>query len=637
MRFLVLVAACAGARRLDIVGDGTFQYASQGACYDPTTQITVCFRPGATSSNPSLTQTECEAASNVWYAKGAVGSDGCCLCDSNCDHSLETAAAGTCNYADANAGSCKNAATGQVTCDVTAGQCASPNVWSAAGALDSDGCCFCDETCDHSAETGTDCYLKDYADESQSDGSCYDPTTHQVTCDVGHAACDARGAFWYSPGFINSRTGCCHCDASCDHSLETGTDCSSNYFGGDGYAGSGGGHGAEYSYGAWQTLAGYQTATDVEPYSKIDLDMEEFETAVGEYAANANWIDDAMVIYKNGGNSVKDSGAYRTLEGFATSGEAKMMGWTTYPIYYAYWNDYNYADTFITKDYSAIVKDVGRAQLIQKGACYQAIWMYVLHQFEDGIYDCTPGDATANEPAAHAWNQGWAFYSGSLVAATAADSARSSTASADGVLIWEISEKRGADFGTLDTTGPSKANVKALAAAVAGRDQILASTCSGLPDQLKILTQQMTVPLIQDLIKNAWRMDPAGGDNCAADAGKNALTASDACVKNWAEAWASLVPRSPPIIAPATPLECTAGTVVTVTPPIFLLAPKRTSCDFLGSPPRALSLAAKNFGISLPVTITAPVLSEMLTELVLGVALTDTSGFEQVPAPGAVR
>ena len=225
MRFLVLVAACAGARRLDIVGDGTFQYASQGACYDPTTQITVCLRPGATSSNPSLTQTECEAVGNTWYAKGHIGSDGCCLCDSNCDHSLETAAAGTCNYPDRNAGSCQNAATGQVTCDVTAGQCASPNVWSEAGALDSDGCCFCDETCDHSAETGTDCYLKDYADESQSDGSCYDSTTHQITCDVGHAACDALGHYWYSPGYINSGYnsygGCCHCDASCDHTLET--------------------------------------------------------------------------------------------------------------------------------------------------------------------------------------------------------------------------------------------------------------------------------------------------------------------------------------------------------------------------------------------------------------------------------
>ena len=163
--FLLATASFTAA---DVVGDGTRPYASQGACMDPTTQITVCFRPGATSSNPSLTQTECEAVGNTWYAKGHIGSDGCCLCDSNCDHSLETAAAGTCNYPDRNAGSCQNAATGQVTCDVTAGQCASPNVWSEAGALDSDGCCFCDETCDHSAETGTDCHSKGYADERRA-------------------------------------------------------------------------------------------------------------------------------------------------------------------------------------------------------------------------------------------------------------------------------------------------------------------------------------------------------------------------------------------------------------------------------------------------------------------------------------
>ena len=216
--FLLATASFTAA---DVVGDGTRQYASQGACMDPTTQITVCFRPGATSSNPSLTQTECEAVGNTWYEKGAIGSDGCCLCDSNCDHSLETAAAGTCNYADANAGSCKNAATGKVTCDVVASQCASPNVWSPAGALDSDGCCFCDETCDHAAETGTNCHLGPYADESESTGSCYEGSTHIVTCDMSHAACDALNRAWYSPGYINSMSGCCHCDASCDHSLET--------------------------------------------------------------------------------------------------------------------------------------------------------------------------------------------------------------------------------------------------------------------------------------------------------------------------------------------------------------------------------------------------------------------------------
>ena len=33
-----------------------------------------------------------------------------------------------------------------------------------------------------------------------------------------------------------------------------------------------------------------------------------------------------------------------------------------YPVYYAYWDEYNYADTFITKDYSATVKDAGVAE-----------------------------------------------------------------------------------------------------------------------------------------------------------------------------------------------------------------------------------------------------------------------------------
>ena len=83
-----------------------------------------------------------------------------------------------------------------------------------------------------------------------------------------------------------------------------------------------------------------------------------------------------------------------------------------------------WADTFITKDYSAISKDSGTNQLIKKGANYQAVWMYVLHELEDAIGDCKANDITANDGtptggAPHAWDEGWAFYAGSQVAATA--------------------------------------------------------------------------------------------------------------------------------------------------------------------------------------------------------------------------
>ena len=210
-----------GASNDDYVG--TRPLASQGACHDTITNTVQCFHPGATSSrgpNSHLHETDCQGTGEVWYALDTLHPDtGCCMCESNCDHTLETAAAGTCNYADTNAGSCKNAVTGQVTCDVVASQCKAPNVWSAAGALDSDGCCFCDETCDHGAETGTNCELGPYADKSESSGSCYDSKTHFIQCDVLHKTCDDAGRYWYSPGYITS-IGCCHCDASCDHTLE---------------------------------------------------------------------------------------------------------------------------------------------------------------------------------------------------------------------------------------------------------------------------------------------------------------------------------------------------------------------------------------------------------------------------------
>ena len=57
-------------------------------------------------------------------------------------------------------------------------------------------------------------------------GSCYDSTTHVVTCDTDNSTCVTAGNYWYAPGYMSSYSGCCHCDSGCDHSAETSTDCS---------------------------------------------------------------------------------------------------------------------------------------------------------------------------------------------------------------------------------------------------------------------------------------------------------------------------------------------------------------------------------------------------------------------------
>merc|ERR1719484_333446 len=161
------------------------------------------------------------------------------------------------------------------------------------------------------------------------------------------------------------------------------------------------------------------------------------------------------------GNSVKGSGAIRTIKGFATSGEAKMTKWTTYPVYKAYYNDFNYADTFITNAATHTNANGDdsqfRQQMIKKGAAYMAVWMYVLHEFEDAIADCTTGDVTAN-----------------------ADSAVGTDGADSGDLLYGLANSRCKNFGTCASgaTGLANANSKALAAAIAGRDDITTAKCT---------------------------------------------------------------------------------------------------------------------------------------------------------------
>ena len=354
----------------------------------------------------------------------------------------------------------------------------------------------------HDAEVTCD---KSYMEDK---GFCY--YGGQGTCNTDEASCSTP--YWYPPGFLNE--GCCLCEAGCDKSKETGTNCATTYF-----------------------------------------DTRKL-FAICKYPAET-WRADALSVYENGGNglclydnengigcamgdakgnSVLSSGAIRTLKGFATKDYASEAVYYTLPwplIYAAYWDDSEWADTFITKDYSAIVKNVGWALLIEKGA-YQAVWMTVLHELEDAVGDCYRGNITANDGQAHAWDEAWAFYTGSQVAATAIGAVTERS-----MLIWALAEKCGDDFLTVDSTGPATANVKALAQFIKGRDLIIEGECADVEPLVEEIRKQITIPLVQSVLKYAYKADPASANgDCTGDAANTAMTASDACVESWAEAWA---------------------------------------------------------------------------------------------------
>jgi hypothetical protein len=169
--------------------------------------------------------------------------------------------------------------------------------------------------------------------------------------------------------------------------------------------------------------------------------------------------------------------------------------------------------------------------------------MYLLHEYDDAIMDCFAGDLTTNDPtvggpAPHAWDEGWAFYAGSLEGETAADKTTS------GVMVYKLAGKRCENFGTCNgaapgTTGVAKANLKHLALARSGRDKILAGDCSGAQEELNGIVNQMTIPLIQGMLKYAYESDPAPTARYCASTG-------GACDKALAEGWAfaaAVLPR----------------------------------------------------------------------------------------------
>jgi hypothetical protein len=320
--------------------------------------------------------------------------------------------------------------------------------------------------------------------------------------------------------------------------------------------------------GGGAKIAGYMPATNVVPHSQIDLDMQEVNTLVGtpDFAG-------ALFVYEKGGNgkcsdsdisgavtgdpckdkttndakgnSVKGSGAIRTLMGFATCGstcEAKLGAEKWYNVYKNYWDDAKYADTYVRGIFApdGALKDKSnnmKAQVFKKGVAYQVVWMYVLHEYEDAIMDCLSGDIYDNEASnaagdsPHAWDEGWAFYAGSL---------EGTDGSGSGAMMHTLAEKRCQDFGTCDggRTGKAMANEKHLENAKRGRNKILAGDCYTVVGEFDAIVDQMTVPLIQGMLKYAYKADPAVDSSCKA--------AGDDCDKSWADGWAfaaAVLPR----------------------------------------------------------------------------------------------
>lgn len=248
--------------------------------------------------------------------------------------------------------------------------------------------------------------------------------------------------------------------------------------------------------GDW--LAGYQFHTDVSQHTNIDLDQGLIES--GDSLSSR--------VYVMGKNSVKSDGSLRSIGKFSKGAGSKLKGEGFFELFRQYYGFATYADKFVMSALGGTGELRGksaefRAEAARRGTKVLNIWMYVIHELEASINDCFDGGVHATPMAIKHWDEGWAFYAGSM---------EGMDGSGSGVLLYGLAEELCVHFGTCKENGRARINEVILRLYNEGRQQIYDGKCSELISTKIEIVKKMIVPIVQGLTFSATRFKETGRD-----------------------------------------------------------------------------------------------------------------------------
>ncbi len=132
------------------------------------------------------------------------------------------------------------------------------------------------------------------------------------------------------------------------------------------------------------------------------------------------------------------------------------------------------------------------------------IFMYVIREFEDALDDCKSNCIACNDDPVHAWDEGVAFYAGSM---------EGEDGIASGKLLHQLADKRCGNFGTcIDTENTmSKVNQELLDLFNVGQGQLQAGKCEDARKTKDKVAEIMYIPLIQGTLRYAYKVGELQG------------------------------------------------------------------------------------------------------------------------------
>lgn len=237
---------------------------------------------------------------------------------------------------------------------------------------------------------------------------------------------------------------------------------------------------------------------------------------------------DSLTTYTYNYDVDEDNDNGRTIKGFSTSVESKMLTcsgpnkgcpYRDAQFFKDYYGNADYADKWVEAALSGGKTDfasgrgdadfsvfdfTGRAECIKKGTAYMNVFMYVIREFEDALDDCKSDCIKCNDDPVHAWDEGVAFYTGSL------EGERGET---KGQLLHALADKRCGDYKTcVGDTDYSTVNQELFKLFSVGQAELLSSRCSDARKTKEQIVDMMYIPLIQGTMRYAHKVDKQGLD-----------------------------------------------------------------------------------------------------------------------------
>jgi len=230
-----------------------------------------------------------------------------------------------------------------------------------------------------------------------------------------------------------------------------------------------------------ETIGDYESVNDVSAMTTMGVDLDAIGDALGD-----GDLETAKTIYESGEES---SISFQSLSmtGSPLAAFSEYYGSDTYG------DDYIQAaftgGTFGNSDFSGMGND-GKEQVIKKGAAYLIAYMAALENATAAISSCSGGDVDASVLA---WDMAAALFYGS-----------------DGDMVYAMGEKRCENFGTC-VDGEAAVNTEIFAAFNSGQSALQAGDCDGATESAQSIIQLMMVPLVQGVLRAAYKVDMEGG------------------------------------------------------------------------------------------------------------------------------